>query len=206
MSASILHFNSRYELPHILNERGLLGTAVEIGVHVGWHAQKFRAAWKGALFIGVDPYTVYEGADSDQATHDEYYEHAQRALAGTASELWRRTSLDAADLFLNRKRADFVYLDGDHSYEAARADIAAWWPIIKSGGILAGHDYVADGWHVRNEPHKAYATKAEALKHGEGVAEFGVMRAVNEAFGAKVISLSAPGADNDFRTWALVKP
>ena len=36
---------------------------------------------------------------------------------------------------------DFVYLDGDHSYEGCRNDIHAWLPKLKLGGIMAFHDY-----------------------------------------------------------------
>jgi hypothetical protein len=39
------------------------------------------------------------------------------------------------------KSIDFVFIDGDHSYNAVVQDIKAWLPKIKSGGILAGHDY-----------------------------------------------------------------
>jgi hypothetical protein len=38
---------------------------------------------------------------------------------------------------------DFVFIDADHSYDAVRADIAAWLPKVKARGILAGHDYDA---------------------------------------------------------------
>tara|TARA_B100000749_G_scaffold264794_1_gene239385 strand:- start:112 stop:720 length:609 start_codon:yes stop_codon:yes gene_type:complete len=36
---------------------------------------------------------------------------------------------------------DFVYIDADHSYESCLADITAWHPKIRVGGILSGHDY-----------------------------------------------------------------
>lgn len=36
---------------------------------------------------------------------------------------------------------DLVFIDGDHSYEGCAGDIEAWLPNIKSGGILAIHDY-----------------------------------------------------------------
>ena len=36
---------------------------------------------------------------------------------------------------------DFVYLDGDHSEAAVAGDIRLWRPLVKPGGILAGHDY-----------------------------------------------------------------
>lgn len=36
---------------------------------------------------------------------------------------------------------DFVFIDGDHSYEGCRRDIAAWRPCLKDHGLLCGHDY-----------------------------------------------------------------
>lgn len=36
--------------------------------------------------------------------------------------------------------ADFIFIDGDHSYEAVKHDIIKALKHLKSGGILAGHD------------------------------------------------------------------
>ena len=36
---------------------------------------------------------------------------------------------------------DFVFIDADHTYPAVVADIAAWWPKVKPGGWIGGHDY-----------------------------------------------------------------
>ena len=36
---------------------------------------------------------------------------------------------------------DFVYIDGRHEYEFVKADIAAWWPKVRLGGYIGGHDY-----------------------------------------------------------------
>jgi predicted O-methyltransferase YrrM len=36
---------------------------------------------------------------------------------------------------------DFIFIDGDHSYEACQADIAAWAPFVKRGGVIAFHDF-----------------------------------------------------------------
>lgn len=36
---------------------------------------------------------------------------------------------------------DFVYIDAEHSYKAVKEDIKEWMPKVKSGGIIAGHDY-----------------------------------------------------------------
>jgi cephalosporin hydroxylase len=36
---------------------------------------------------------------------------------------------------------DFVFIDGNHLYEYVKADIAAWLPKVKQGGVIAGDDW-----------------------------------------------------------------
>lgn len=35
---------------------------------------------------------------------------------------------------------DFIFIDGDHSYEAAFYDMSTYWSKVKVGGLFAGHD------------------------------------------------------------------
>jgi predicted O-methyltransferase YrrM len=35
---------------------------------------------------------------------------------------------------------DFIFIDGDHSYDAVLRDCHAYWPKVKEGGLFAGHD------------------------------------------------------------------
>ena len=46
----------------------------------------------------------------------------------------------AATLFANAS-LDFVFIDADHSQASVQADIHAWRPKLRPGGILAGHDW-----------------------------------------------------------------
>ena len=36
---------------------------------------------------------------------------------------------------------DLVYIDADHTYEGVKSDLLAWWPKVRKGGILSGHDF-----------------------------------------------------------------
>lgn len=55
----------------------------------------------------------------------------------------RTTSLEAAKQF-DDESLDFVFIDASHEYEDVVDDLKAWYPKIKKGGILAGHDYYPD--------------------------------------------------------------
>jgi len=39
---------------------------------------------------------------------------------------------------------DFLFIDGDHSYDAVVKDIECYLPKMKKNGIMAGHDIVKD--------------------------------------------------------------
>lgn len=52
----------------------------------------------------------------------------------------RMTSVEAAGLYENAS-LDFVFIDGDHTYEGVKADLIAWKDKIRPGGIIAGHDF-----------------------------------------------------------------
>lgn len=59
-----------------------------------------------------------------------------------------------------------IFIDANHTYEAVKEDIAAWWPRLMPDGVMIGHDY-----RTKNFP--------------------GVDQAVKEAFGDRVKSYGA---------------
>lgn len=56
-------------------------------------------------------------------------------------EHYKLNSEDASKMFPDES-LHFVYIDADHSYHACRKDIEIWYPKIKKGCVLGGHDYV----------------------------------------------------------------
>ena len=132
--------------PLYLQSLGLEGgTAVEVGVAEGNYSAAFLNLWFGN-YVMVDRWCHVEGYDDimngDDAEHEQRYRQA-RAIAdahGDRVRVLRMDSADAAATFADRSLA-FVYLDGDHSFDGVRRDLAAWWPKVVRGGIIAGHDY-----------------------------------------------------------------
>lgn len=52
-------------------------------------------------------------------------------------------SREAAELFANP--IGLLFIDAEHTYEAARDDLAAWAPLVDPLGVIAMHDYKAGG-------------------------------------------------------------
>ena len=52
---------------------------------------------------------------------------------------YRMPSLDAVKLFPDDS-LDLVFIDADHRFSSVYADILAWMPKVRQGGVLCGHD------------------------------------------------------------------
>lgn len=134
----------RDDFPLLCNWRKLW-RAVEVGVDRGEFALMFLNRWLGHEFFGIDPYLPVPGMpysrQSDLIVASTRFErHACKARLIVAG------SEEVAAIFPQlqdrcNETTDFVYLDGDHSLDGVRRDIAAWWSRISPEGILAGHDF-----------------------------------------------------------------
>lgn len=57
----------------------------------------------------------------------------------------RKQSVEAAADFADGS-VDFLFLDAGHTKEDLKADLTAWMPKMKPGGLISGHDYMPDVW------------------------------------------------------------
>ena len=179
---------SRLEFADLLKSRGLVHSGVEIGVLFGDYSTYILANWPGILYM-VDPW-VQQPADTyldgcNAVNMEKALEKTKAAIAEFAprGQIVRMFSEGAANKFFP-EALDFAYIDSNHKKEAVVADIAAWWPKIHSGGILAGHDYY--------ERHDAWQ-------------ECGVQSAVDEFAAAHGLTLNLTTADSP-NSWWFVKP
>ena len=78
---------------------------------------------------------------------------------------------------------DLVFLDAAHDYANVKADIVAWLPIVKTGGLLAGHDFDQE-WGLDMNQAEIIRRSDKDWDRESGV-HCGVIHAVMDAF-AKV--------------------
>lgn len=132
-------------------------TVVEMGVWQGksaiYLANRIKQSGKPITFYAVDTFQSSPETDTYlsalQANDLTLLQAFQRNLrdcgVGDVVQVIVADSLDAAHGFEDAS-LDVVYIDGAHDYASVVADLAAWTPKIKAGGLIAGHDYNPGAW------------------------------------------------------------
>jgi hypothetical protein len=142
------HRRRRWEAISLLPKHGV---GAEVGVWKGdFTVRLLRGAEPRRLYL-VDPWrhVDQEGAmysmDQDELDriHDGVVRRFESRIALGQVLVLRHASPGAA---LELPALDWAYIDGDHTYEGARADLGAFWSLIREGGFLAGDDYGVKGW------------------------------------------------------------
>ena len=114
--------------------------AVEVGTFKGEFAEIILRRSVVRRLVCVDPWAG-EGM-SEPYDGDAVYELVRRRLRsyGSRGKVARMTGLEWA-AHKPHNSIDAVYIDALHDYESTLADIRAFLPLIKCGGIISGHDY-----------------------------------------------------------------
>lgn len=107
--------------------------------------------------IVLDTWDSWVGCERDRygvrATGHEMAEMARANLAPVASTVLIRTgdAIRAANRYLDGE-CDFVFIDDDHESAHVLDECRAWWPKLRSGGTMAGHDFTR--WSVSRAVHR----------------------------------------------------
>ena len=123
----------------------LLG-GCEIGCGWGHNSYNIMMNLPMEKLYMVDPYKTYKDHDvgHGQEFHDNMFNETKRYMVpfGNKVVFIRKMSEDgAADI--PDDSLDFIYIDGNHWYDYVKKDIELFYPKIKSGGVIGGHDFTA---------------------------------------------------------------
>ena len=120
------------------------GTIIEIGVLNGLSSLVINHAIQGKM---IRHYCIDNWTMNDGVRHDEVKQEFLKTMEGRSYFLFDWDSTAAA-FFFPYNSVDFLFLDGNHLGTKPFEDIKAWWPRIKDGGIISGHDSHFPGVHT----------------------------------------------------------
>ena len=146
---------------HTLNRIPPHSVGVEIGVWQGDSSARFltRAShlhlvdsWSPVPYTHSDEHGTYQNylkrysqlvGSEDPADFQKYYDKIYRSVVKRFHDLpvtiHRKSSTEFFDSF--DQKVDWVYVDGDHSYQGCLADLRNCLRIVKPGGQILGDDY-----------------------------------------------------------------
>lgn len=89
------------------------------------------------------------------------------------------TTLASLMQILAGKSIDFLYIDGDHTYDGVKKDFEMYSPLVRKGGIVAFHDIVTTGkehkvWQYWNDIKSNYKFE-EIIEDPQGDMGLGVI-------------------------------
>jgi predicted O-methyltransferase YrrM len=136
------------ETPFLARELSKLWgeTIVEVGTYMG------GSAWlivllthlRGCHTYCVDPWDgstdIQHSPEEWEAVYRCFLRNLEDLNFGRHLTVLRQSSVQAACSF-DDESVGLVFIDANPDVDSVSADIAAWWPKLKRGGVMLGHDY-----------------------------------------------------------------
>ena len=199
----LIPLKHRDQLGDLLEKHGLK-SGIEIGVKEGDFARTMLSNWKSCekyhlVDLWAQQTNYKDVANVNNAVQEDFYQRAKTAVGEhkLKTQFHRMLSTEASKNF-EKESIDFIYVDARHDYCGVKEDLEHYWPILKPGGIMAGHDYMENS-EVRNQD---WGLCEDGTRN-----EMAVKGAVNDFFAPKGLTISVTYIKRRQKsTWMVQKP
>lgn len=157
----------------------------EIGVATGETSEALLREFPMLRLHMVDPWCSYSDGHPYRESGDGAARLSSRQQNATMETALGRTEFAVCRRVIHRMDSDaaadqiapgsldFVFIDGDHTLEGVRCDLARWSPSLHSRGVLCGHDYGHPRdrrglWGVSQAVNEFAAQRGLAVRTGAG--------------------------------------
>lgn len=121
----------------ILNMLPLSPKALEIGSFKGWTSILMCRIRNDLKVITIDPHYGFPKHPELSSSETEVNKNIYSWKFEDRIEHIKVSSQE----FFTDKKFDFIFIDGDHSFEGVEFDFNKFFPNLKKDGIIAFHDY-----------------------------------------------------------------
>jgi hypothetical protein len=152
------------------------GVCAEIGVWKGDFSERILRVTQPRELHLVDPWRYDAGSDQwhgtgsagSQDRMDVIHDEVRRRFDGDPRVVIHRADSSACRELFADQSLDWVYVDGDHLYDAVLFDLWSLAPKVKPGGFMAGDDFLwgdEDGYPVLRAVAEFVRTGPAAFHH-----------------------------------------
>jgi hypothetical protein len=202
---TLTKLNRRVDIGAVLNELGLLGQGVELGVFRGDFAEQLLSTWKGGPLLLIDAWLhlpdYFDSWNLSDKEMEGNYHVTRHKLAGfTQRTQFFRMRSEVAATIVAENSCDFIHIDANHSYLAVTRDLQMWYPKLRIGGLMSGHDYFDAEADESFEP--ILVNDSEPMKL-DRLTSYGVKSAVDHFVRGVRVELSV--TCEQLPTWYFIK-
>ena len=114
----------------------------------------------------IDPWVSQGNRAADRGSnnkqHNNAYEKAKQNFSDKNCVIIRDFASNVVDNFED-EFFDFIYIDGDHSYQGCKKDLELYYPKLKKGGFFGGHDFTGNWNSLHNKQYGVQKAVSEFL-------------------------------------------
>jgi len=154
----------------------------EVGVAVGSFSRRIIEICQPRHFIAIDNFKVHEQQELwgkptsfwfGGRTHGDFYRDSFASEIGAGAVTVIEAESDAGISGLEDSSIDVFYIDGDHSYDAVRRDLAAAERKVRPDGYIILNDYILVDHLGATVPYGViYAAHEFMIQHNWGMQYF----------------------------------
>ena len=140
-------FKTRGELGAIVQSEGFT-RGIELGVQRGYFTRAMLSNWLDCSEYHLVDLWGHQENYSDVANLNQNEQEKIYGVAMKTVNPWKEKIHVCRNYTINcvnnyaDEHFDFIYVDARHDYKGVWEDIVAYWPKLRVGGVMAGHDYV----------------------------------------------------------------
>jgi hypothetical protein len=183
-------------------------TGAEVGVQKGRNAKTMLSLWKSCEEFHLIDLWAQQKNYKDVANFPDHVQERSYRDAQKNVEAWKdkvhfhkMLSVDAAKI-LEDNSLDYIYVDARHDYCGVMEDMRAYWPKLRPGGVMAGHDYLDNAELKIATPKQDWGLCMDGSRN-----EGAVKGAVEDFAMEKGLTISVLYKQNHvWKSWVVQKP
>lgn len=143
----------RGNIAHIIGTFGIPNNIVEVGCYEGfttfWLSDELSERNPNLNIYGIDPHNdSVDILESLEAAHDKFTHNLSVCAHKNVHYIRKKSNEGLVDLINQGVKAEFIYIDGDHTAGAVLTDLVLAWELLVPGGVILCDD--ATEWQYKD--------------------------------------------------------